>query len=184
MPHISTEKVPLRKFNRNTRDPGVSGEQLHHWKPAVGVAALLAPFLSFLASKQGSALLHIPDRWTTHRRIKLSADRNLFQRLYRCRCSSERKLRRLQHRDFESNTLSITRGSSATVLQCRSPSSLKLTCPSKFNYFSKTRMLHVFTSLIVAKWAQKSCFIVLLVQWAHASSSHGWPLSRGDIIFI
>lgn len=80
-PNISTAKVLPRKFNWNTRHPGVWGTELHHWKPAVGLVALLAQFLSILASKQGSALLHIPDRWTTHKGIKLSAGRNLLQRL-------------------------------------------------------------------------------------------------------
>lgn len=124
--HIPTAKVLLRKFNWNTGYPGVWGKELHHWEPAVGVVALLAPFFSVLASKQGSALLHIPYRWTTHKGIKLSAGRNLFQRLYRCRCSSERKLGRMQHRDFESNPLFISRRSSATVLKCQSPSSLTI----------------------------------------------------------
>lgn len=173
--HISTAKVLLRKFNRNTRYPGVSGEELHHWKPAVGVVAMLAPFLSVLASKQGSALLHIPDRWTTHGRIKLSAGRNLFQRLYRCRCSSERKLGRMQHRDFESNMLLIWRGLSTTVRKCRGPSSWNVTCPSKSNYLSRTSTrMPTSKHFLAAERTQSDITLrkdttVLFVQWTHTA---------------
>lgn len=158
-----------------------------NWKPAVALAAMLAQFLSVLASKQGSALLHIPERWTTHGRIKLSAGRNLFQRLYRCRCSSERKLRRMQHRDFESNTLLIWRGSRATVLKCRGPSSCNVTCPSKSKYLSLTSTgMHAFKYFFAAKRTQNDitlrkatfCSVVLLVQWTYAAASRDFCVEQ------